>query len=221
MLLAELRRQVLNHARQILTDGLAHGSQGNLSAFDRERGLVAITPSATDYTTMTDEDIVIVDVEGNIVEGRWRPTIETPLHTLFYRRRPDVGAVIHCHAPHASGFAAALKPIPMVLAEAACCIGDEVPVAPFMPSGTSEFAEFMLDVIGQGTAAIMGQHGIVVCGASLPRAYSTAIAVEDCARAYLLARQLGVEPTPIPQETCTALHQWWLSKYKQAAAGQG
>jgi L-ribulose-5-phosphate 4-epimerase len=217
MLLPELRRQVLAQARQIAADGLAHGAQGNVSALDRASGLVAVTPSAADYATMAAEDIVVIDLDGRVVEGRWRPTIETPLHTLFYRRRPDVGAVIHCHAPYASGFAAALRPIPLVLVEAAACVGAEIPCAPLMPSGTPEFAELMLDTIGAGVAAVMGQHGIVVCGASLGRAYATAVAVEDTARAYILARQIGVEPTPIPAETAAALHQWWLSKYQKVA----
>jgi len=166
---------------------------------------------------MTAEDIVVVDRDGRVIEGRWRPTVELPLHALFYRRRPDVGAVIHCHAPYASGFAVALRPIPLVLVEAAMCIGAEVPVAPLMLSGTPEFADLMLDVVGGGSAAVMGQHGIVVCGVDLHRAYATAVAVEDSARAYVLARQIGVEPAPIPAEMVAALHQWWLGKYRKVA----
>ena len=97
-------------------------------------GASAAQPSAADYATMTVKDIVVVDLDGNIVKGRWKPTIETPMHVGFYRRRSEVGAVVHCHAPQVSGFAAALRPIPLVLAEAAACVGGEVPVAPFMPS---------------------------------------------------------------------------------------
>ena len=215
MLLPELRAQVFAYAQQMADDGLAHGSQGNISALDRDSGLIVITPSAADYATMTAEDIVVLDGEGVVVEGRWKPTIETPLHLLFYRRRPDVGAVIHCHAPNVSGFAAALRPVPVVLLETACCVGREIPCAPLMPSGTAEFAELMLDVIGGSNAAVMGQHGLVACGTNLKRAYGTAVAVEDSARAYLLARQIGVEPTPIPPELCDELHQWWLTSYRQ------
>lgn len=218
MLLPELRGQVLACARQLAADGLAHGSQGNVSALDRNSGLVAVTPSAANYATMAAEDIVVIDLEGRVVEGRWKPTIEMPLHTLFYHRRPDVGAVIHCHAPYASGFAAALRPIPLVLVEAAACVGAEVPCAPLMPSGTPEFATLMLDVIGERSAAVMGQHGIVVCGVDLRRAYATAVAVEDTARAYIFARQIGVEPPSIPADMAASLHQWWLSKYQKSAA---
>ncbi|HNP70818.1 MAG TPA: class II aldolase/adducin family protein [Kouleothrix sp.] len=217
MLLEELRRQVFAYARQMAADGLAHGSQGNISALDAASGLVAITPSAADYATMTAEDIVVVDRDGAVVEGRWKPTIETPLHTLFYRRRPDVGAVIHCHAPYASGFAAALRPIPLVLAEAAACLGQPVPVAPFMPSGTPQFAELMLATIGSGLAAVMGQHGIVACGADLRRAYASTVAVEDSARAYIFGCQLGAAPAALPPEVCAELHGWWLNSYRRVA----
>ena len=217
MLLAELRQQVFAYAKQMASDGLAHGSQGNVSALDRASGLVAITPSAADYATMTPDDIVVIDREGAVIEGRWKPTIETPLHTLFYRRRDDVGAVMHCHAPYASGFAAAMRPIPLVLAEAAACIGHTVPVAPFMPSGTAAFAELMLDTIGQGSAAVMGQHGLVVCGLDLRRAYATTVAVEDTARAHIFACQIGAEPAPLPDDICAELHRWWLGSYRRVA----
>lgn len=220
MRLPELRQQVFAYAVQMAHDALAHGAQGNISALDRESGLIAITPSAADYATMTADDIVVIDGDGAVVEGRWKPTIETPLHTLFYRRRPDAGAVIHCHAPHVSGFAAAMRPVPIVLLETACCVGRAIPVGPMMMSGTAEFAAAMLDAIGESTAAVMGQHGLVVCGANLKRAYGTAIAVEDSARAYLLARQIGVEPDPIPPEMCDELHQWWLTSYRQVAVGK-
>ena len=217
MLLPELRQQVFAYARQMAHDALAHGAQGNISALDRDSGLIAITPSAADYATMTADDIVVIDREGAVVEGRWKPTVETPLHTLFYQRRPDVGAVIHCHAPNVSGFAAAMRPVPIVLLETACCVGREIPVGPMMPSGTAAFAEAMLDAIGRCNAAIMGQHGLVTCGVNLKRAYGTAIAVEDSARACILARQIGVEPTPIPPTMCDELHQWWLTSYRQVA----
>lgn len=219
MPLTALRQEVLAYARRMADDRLANGSQGNISAIDRARGLVAITPSAADYATMTAKDIVVIDLDGNIVRGRWKPTIETPLHLGFYRRRPDVGAVVHCHAPQVSGFAAALRPMPLVLAEAACCVGGEVPVAPFAPSGTPEFAAALLDVIGGRTACVMGQHGLVTCGVNLKRAYATAVAVEDNARAYFLARQLGVEPVPLAAGLCAELHQWWLTSYRQVAVG--
>jgi ribulose-5-phosphate 4-epimerase/fuculose-1-phosphate aldolase len=214
----ELRQQVFRYAKQMADDKLAHGSQGNISVIERASGLIAITPSAMDYVSMSVDDTVVVDLHGNVVEGRWKPTVETPLHTLIYRRREDVGSVVHCHAPYVSGFAAAMRPIPMVLSEAACCIGHEVPVAPFMPSGTADFAELMLEVIGGGSAAIAGQHGLVVCGINARRTYAAAIAVEDSARAYVLARQMGFEPNVLPPETCKALHEWWLANYDQTSA---
>ena len=98
MLLPELREAVLRYAQQLLTDRLVSAREGNVSALDRESGLLAITPSAVEYTTMTAEDIVILNKDGEIIEGHYRPTSEYPMHTLFYRRRPDVGAVIHCHS---------------------------------------------------------------------------------------------------------------------------
>jgi ribulose-5-phosphate 4-epimerase/fuculose-1-phosphate aldolase len=215
----ELKRDVLRYARQMMFDGLARGSQGNVSAIDRASGRIAITPSAADYASMTEDDIVVVNAEGEVIEGRWKPTIETPLHTLILRERPDVGAVVHCHAPHVSGFAAALQPIPLVLAEAAACVGHEVPCAPFTPSGTSAFAALMLRVLGSGSAAVMGQHGLLTCGSDLRRAYATAVAVEDSARACMYARSLGFTPQPLPAAVCEELHAWWRVSYRRQGIG--
>ncbi len=217
MSLSQLKREVFAYAKQMAADQLAHGSQGNISAIDRSTGLIAITPSAADYASMSPADIVVVDLQGNVVEGRWKPTIETPLHTSILRARPDVGAVVHCHAPNVSGFAAALQPIPIVLAEAAACVGRAVPCAPMLPSGTQAFADLMLSVLGQGSAAVMGQHGLVTCGPTLKRAYATAIAVEDSARACVLARALGFEAQPLPAALCDELHAWWLANYSRSA----
>ncbi len=217
MSLTQLKREVFAYAKQMAADQLAHGSQGNISAIDRATELIAITPSAADYAGMSPADIVVVDLQGNVVEGRWKPTIETPLHTSILRARPDVGAVVHCHAPNVSGFAAALQPIPIVLAEAAACVGRSVPCAPMLPSGTQAFADLMVTVLGDGSAAVMGQHGLVTCGPTLKRAYATAIAIEDSARACVLARTLGFTAQPLPDALCDQLHAWWLANYSRSA----
>jgi ribulose-5-phosphate 4-epimerase/fuculose-1-phosphate aldolase len=123
MLLKELREEVLEKSLQMIRDGLAFGSGGNISTLDRESDLIAITPSAIEYTKMKPEDVVVIDKHGKLVEGKWKPTSETPMHTIFYREREDVGAVVHTHAPHASVFAIINEPIPMVVTDVAVLLG--------------------------------------------------------------------------------------------------
>jgi L-ribulose-5-phosphate 4-epimerase len=214
MELAALRAEVVRYAQKLAANGLVRGTQGNLSARDPESGLVCVTPSGTEYETLVPEDIVVVALKGKVVDGRWKPTVELPTHLRVYRERPDVGAVIHAHAPHATAFGVAYQPIPVVLEEAALCLGGPVPVAPYQMSGTEAFAELVVTSLGSRAAVVWGNHGILVAGPTLKQTYAMAHACEDNAQAYLLARQLG-EPRVLPDDEVTRLHRFWLESYGQ------
>ena len=125
MLLRDLREEIVETARRMVVDGLVHGAQGNISAQDPDTELIAITPSAVDKANLTFEDLTIIDPHGKVIEGRWKPTSETPMHTIFYRERQDVGAVVHSHAPFASAYGLQSEPLPVVLIEAAGCLRSE------------------------------------------------------------------------------------------------
>lgn len=216
MLLEQLRDDLLYYTRKLAASDLVRHTQGNVSARDEASGLICVTPSGMEYDAMTAADIVVVDERGAVVEGQWKPTVETPTHLCVYRARPDVQAIIHAHAPHATAFGVAYRPIPLVLMEAACCLGAPVPIAPYMMSGSEEFGRLILDSLGQGYAVVWGNHGILVAGPSLKQALSMAHAVEDNAQAYLLAAQLG-EPRALSEEEVARLHRFWLNDYGQRA----
>ena len=219
MRLESLRSELVYYMRKLAASGLVRHTQGNISARDRDTGLICVTPSGMEYDTIGVEDIVVVDDHGTVLEGRWKPTVETPTHTRVYRERADIGAVIHAHAPYATAFGIVYQPIPMILMEAACCLGGPVPVAPYMMSGTEPFAELVTRVLGKGYAVVWGNHGILVAGPTLKQALSMAHAVEDNAQAYLLAKQLG-EPKTLPDEEVARLHQFWLNDYGQQALAE-
>ncbi len=218
MLLPELRANVLTTARKMVADGLAYGAQGNVSARDPDSGLIGVTPSAIQYDQMTAEDVVIINTHGQIVEGRWKPTSETPLHTIFYRERSDVGAVVHTHAPYATTFAIVGEPIPMVLAEAALCIGGPVPVAPYRRPSTQELAQVMLETVGQGVSALLAHHGLITVGPNLELAYAATIAAEISARLVIMARSINAHPIELDADEVTALRQMYLHYYHAQAA---
>jgi L-ribulose-5-phosphate 4-epimerase len=216
MLLEALRADVLYYTRKLAASGLVRHTQGNLSARDAGSGLICVTPSGMEYDAMTPADIVVVDKQGAVVEGRWAPTVETPTHTRIYRERADVGAVIHAHAPHATAFGVVYQTIPLVLMEAAACLGGPVPVAPYQMSGTEAFAELVARVLGRGHAVVWGNHGVLVAGPTLKQTLSMAHALEDNAQAYLLACQLG-KPVLLDDAEIARLHEHWLTQYGQRA----
>ncbi|NIS83568.1 MAG: hypothetical protein GTO14_25980 [Anaerolineales bacterium] len=213
MLLEVLREEVLDKAKQMVIDGLAYGSGGNISALDRESGLIAITPSAIEYYKMKSEDIVIIDPHGKVVAGLWKPTSETPMHSIFYRQREDVGAVVHTHAPYASVFAIINEPIPMVVTEAALCIGEPVKVAPYLRPGTEDLAQLVLETMGEGVAVLLGQHGMLTVGPDLREAYETTVATEISARLTILARSMGTEPSSLDLGEVAVLRKLHLLGY--------
>jgi L-ribulose-5-phosphate 4-epimerase len=218
MLLAELRAEVLSTALRMVEDGLAHGAQGNISARDPDSGLLAVTPSALEYSAMSAEDVVVVDHDGRVVEGRWKPTSETPMHTIFYRERPEVGAVVHTHSPFATTFAIAREAIPVVLAEAALCLGGAVPVAPYCRPGTEVLARTVLDTMGHGVGVLLANHGLITVGANLAQAYAATIAAEQMARCIIWARSMGCQPKALPDEEVVALRDLYLHHYRVTSA---
>ena len=214
--LAPLRAEVARYARKMHESGLVRATQGNLSARDPLSGLICITPSGADYETLTADDIVVVTRSGEVAAGCWRPSVEAPAHLEIYRRRADVGSVMHTHSIYATVFGVVYRPIPMLLAESAYCLGGEVPIAPYQESGTAEFAEMVADRLGEGSAVIWGNHGAMVVGRTIPLAYSVAHALEDSAHVYWLASQVG-QPRPLPEGEAQRLHAAWLSSYGQRA----
>lgn len=216
MRLAELRASVARYARKMYDSQLVRATQGNLSARDPESGLVCITPSGADYELLTAEDIVVVNEMGKVIEGQWKPSVETPLHTLVLRRRPDINCVMHTHSPYATAFGVVYAEFPMVLAESALCLGGNVPIAPYQMSGTPEFAELIAQTLGDHVAVIWGNHGAMVVGVNLPLTFSIAHALEDSAKVYAIARQLGT-PVLLPEDEVANLHTFWKNNYGQKA----
>ncbi len=214
MQLPELRVELARYAKKMYESQLVQATQGNISVRDPQSGHICITPSGADYQLLGAEDIVVVDEHGDIVEGKWQPSVELPLHTLLLRRRPDIHCVMHTHSPYATAFSLVHQPIPMFLAESALCLGGEIPVTPYKMSGTPEFAEHIAEHLGNRPALLWGNHGAMVVGPTLPLAFSIAHALEDCAKTYVIARKLGI-PRPLPDGESERLHTFWVNHYGQ------
>jgi L-ribulose-5-phosphate 4-epimerase len=191
----------------MVKDGIAHGAQGNVSALDRESGLLAITPTSIRYEEMVVEDVVVIDVNGKIVEGKWKSTSETPMHTLFYRQRSDVGAIVHSHAPYSTVFAIINASIPVVLTESARCVGHPVPIAPYRQPGTEELGRIAMEAIGSGVAVLLANHGLLTIGDHLTQAYDATITAETTARLVIMARSMGAEPISLDPEVIRGIRQ--------------
>jgi L-fuculose-phosphate aldolase len=186
-----VRRGVADALRRIEAGGLVLGTAGNVSARDRGSELVAVSPSSVPYAALGPEDVCLVDVEGAVVEGARRPSFELPMHLAILRARPEVGAVVHTHSPHATALGCVLDEIPVVAPEQAATAGGAVPVCPYAPTGDAAMGDAVLAAAAGRWAAIVRNHGPVCLGRDLEHALACAFAVEETARIFALARLHG------------------------------
>jgi L-ribulose-5-phosphate 4-epimerase len=214
MLLKSLREQVHETTLKMTADHVAYGSQGNVSALDRETGFVVITPTAIPYSKMVPEDMAVVDIEGNLIEAKWKPTMEISMHLIFYRERKDVGAVVHSHPTYATVFGVLHETLPVVLTEASTCLGAPVPIAPYSRPGSGELARTVLETMGNGVAAILAQHGLLTVGADLGQAYDATMAAETSAHLAVMIRSMGGQMHTMPPEEVAYMRNFYLTKYK-------
>lgn len=190
----EKKRQVLETAQRSAREGMVAGTSGNVSAIDRETGLVYITPSNLDYSVMKLEDIMVIDLDGTVLDGPHKPSSEWNLHVELYKALPRAGGVVHTHSPYATSFAVVGRPIPIILVEMLPFLGGDVPVAGFGFPGTPEVGIQAARVMHNRNAALLQSHGVVAVGQTPQQAYLRAVYAEDAAKEYHLALQTG---TPI------------------------
>jgi L-fuculose-phosphate aldolase len=189
---------VLAAAKKMLADGLVEGTSGNISGRLAD-GLVCVTPSSVAYETMTLDDLVVVDAQGKVVSGERSPTTEKDLHLATLNRHPELGAVIHTHAVHATMFALAHEPIPAVIEEVVVYIGGEIPICDYKTTGTDELGDEVASKLADRSAALMANHGLVCVGKSPDDALHASLVVERTAEIVWGARALG-RPIPIPEK---------------------
>ena len=187
---------------------------GNVSALDKESGLVAIKPSGIRYEALRPEHMVIVDMDGRVVEGEFKPSSDTASHLFIYRHRPDVGGIVHTHSPYATAFAAVNRPIPVVLTAMADEFGGPIPCGGFALIGGEEIGQIVVESIGSSPAVLLKNHGVFTIGRTAEKAVQAAVMVEDVARTVWLALQIG-QPEEIPQEDVDKLHYRYTHVYGQ------
>lgn len=215
MLYDDTRKAVCNAAQRMMRDNLVKLTSGNISSRVPDTGYFAITPSGMDYETLTPEDICILDLQGNLVDGARRPSTETAMHRLIYNRRPDVGGVVHTHSIYASAFACLGQDMPVISTELAMVVGATIRCAPYAKSGTEEFARAAADTLGQeDLAALLQNHGVVGVGRTLKDAYNVAIALEEAAMILAIARTMGT-PVIIPVEERQRMFREFRRNYGQ------
>ena len=212
-MLEMLKQQVLEANLLLPKYGLVTFTWGNVSAIDRETGLVVIKPSGVPYEGMTAEDMVVVDLDGKVVENKWRPSSDTPTHVELYKAFPNIGGVCHTHSSYATSWAQAGRDIPCYGTTHAdhfygdvpclrCLTKDEIEEAYERNTGTlivSEFARLHLDPVAM-PAVLLKNHGPFTWGKDAVSAVHNAVVLEECAKMAYRTEQINPNVQPAPQE---------------------
>jgi len=207
-------RQRMAEVMQAMDDkGLNRGTSGNVSARCGEAMLV--TPSGVPASRLTAEHMVLVQPDGSTNPGALKPSSEWRMHQGLLERRPDVGAVVHCHSRHATILACANKPIPAVHYMVAVSGGTSVPVAPYATFGSSELARIVVETLDGRYAALMANHGQIVVAPSLDFALAIAEEIEEQAAVYWGALAIG-GPTLLADEEMNLI----LQRFKSYGQGR-
>jgi L-fuculose-phosphate aldolase len=207
------RKLIVEFGKKLVTSGLTRGTGGNLSIYNREEKLMAITPSGIDYFEIRPEDVVVLTIDGKQVDGDKKPSSEVELHRIFYERRTDIDAMIHTHTIYATTLAClnwSLPPVHYMVAVA----GKDVRCAPYATFGTRELAENAFQFMKDRKAVLLANHGLLTGGSSLQEAFNITEQIEYCAELYYRTKCIG-EPVIISDE------EMELMKEKFKTYGQG
>jgi L-ribulose-5-phosphate 4-epimerase len=212
----ELRRTVCELHAELPRNGLVMWTGGNVSARVPGSDLMVIKPSGVGYDELTPESMVVVDLDGNVVEGSLAPSSDTDAHAYVYRAMADVGGVVHTHSPYATAWAARGEAIPCVLTAIADEFGGPIPVGPFALIGGDDIGKGVVETLAshRSRAVLMKNHGVFTVGSTAREAVKAAVMCEDVARAVHLARALG-EVTPLPDDAIDALYERYQNVYGQ------
>ncbi len=196
MLLREERERIVEYGKKLIESNLTKGTGGNLSIFNREKQLMCISPSGIDYFKTRAEDVVVLDLDGNKIEGEKEPSSEYDMHRIFYQKRKDIDAIIHTHTIFATTISClnwTLPPVHYMLALA----GKDVRCAEYATYGTKKLAENAYEAMKDRYAVLLANHGLL-CGAKdLANAFNITEEIEYCAELYYRSKSIG-EPVIIP-----------------------
>lgn len=203
MKMLQERQELIEYGKKLVTHGLTKGTGGNLSIYCEKEGIMIITPSGMDFFRIQEEDMVLMDREGSLVEGFRKPSSEWQMHLELYKARKDIHSVIHAHTTFATVLAClrwSLPPTHYMIAVA----GPDVPCADYATYGTKELAENAIKAMKDRKAVLLANHGILAGSEELADAFNIVEEIEYCAELYYRAKSIG-EPVLLEEQEMTKM----------------
>ena len=213
-MLEALKEEVCEQNHELPRSGLVVGSGGNVSGRDPNSGLIVIKPSGVKFSKLTPDTMVVVDPDGNVVEGKMKPSVDTGIHLYVYKHRSDVNGMCHTHSPYATSFAARGERIPAVLTPITHILGRDVPCSRYATPGEVDTGQAIIEAAEGGLAVLVKAHGVFTMGATATEATSIAMYLEEAAKTTHLAMLRGpVEE--LSQDEIDRCYAWFRQNYGQ------
>ncbi len=196
------KEEIVYVCKKLLNDGHVIGSAGNVSMRVKkgDEEFVLITPSNVIYKDMEPKDILIIDLEGKVLEGERNPSVEKHLHLGIYKDREDVNAIIHSHGMYSTILSTLNLSLPPIMEELVPYLGGEVLCSDYGEAGSEELADNVKASLEARSAVILANHGSLCCGSHLEGAYTVLQYLERGSKTYYLAKLIK-EPNLLPEDT--------------------
>lgn len=178
MLMEKARQEIVDYGKKMSSAGLSKGTSGNISVYDDATGMMAISPSGIGYFETTPEDIVVMDLDGNVIEGKRKPSSEHALHATIYKLNENAKGIVHAHSTFCTTLSCMNQPVLATHYLLAGAETNEVPCANYATYGTPELAHEVEAAMNKGLALLLANHGMVAWGPSLSKAFNVAENVE-------------------------------------------
>lgn len=198
MILKEERELIVEYGKKLITSGLTKGTGGNLSIYNRKKGLMAISPSGIDYFKIRPEDVVVLNLSGEKIDGDKNPSSEYEMHKIFYEKRIDIDAIIHTHTIYATTIACLNWDLPAVHYMIALA-GPNIRCAEYATYGTKELADNAFKGMKDRNAVLLANHGLLAGAKDLANAFNITEEIEYCAELYYRTKSIG-EPVILPDK---------------------
>ncbi len=198
---------LVEHGKLMISTSLTTGTGGNISIYNPDEQIMAITPSGIDYFEMTVTDIVLLDLDGKVVEGKRKPSSEWQMHVINYQKRSDtIRAVVHAHSTFSSILATCRKSLPASNYMIAIAGGDDVRCSKYATFGTEELAEYAFEAMEDRYACFLANHGLLTGGFTLKEAFSVAVEIERLAGLHIGASLFG-SPVILDESDMKKVHE--------------
>ncbi|MDO8686284.1 MAG: class II aldolase/adducin family protein [Clostridiales bacterium] len=199
-----IRSNIVEVSKLLYSKNLATAFEGNISVIEDDK--IYITPSAICKGFLTEDMLVVMDLEGNVLEGKYKPSSETKMHLAAYRNRPDIKSVIHAHPPYATAFAVANKPIETKAYPEMILLFEKIPLAAYGTPSTDEIYYCIDQYVKDYDIILLANHGVIAFGSNVYDAFFKLESAEGIAKVLILAGQLGGEKE-LPQNKLEELYE--------------